>query len=542
MSTCWSSAAASPASPRRAPPARAGARVLLVEQAPHWGGRALVDGDRDRRARRRRLGRRHARRARRDAERQPPRRGPLAAGVYDHGYVLRRGTPGRERGPRERLWRIRARPHRAATGAIERPLAFAGNDLPGVMLASGGARLPRRSGASAPATARVVVTNNDDAYRTAHRAAARPALAVPAVLDARARGDGRAAAGGARARHPRRRGPRRRRGHGRPPRHRRRGLRAGRRGRRRCEEIACDAVAMSGGWSPAVHLWSHCGGKLAWDEARRISPPTRRGRRATATARASCCPPARLPAPSTPPPASRAAHAAGRRAAEELGFAPGDAAAPRRRRRAGGGAGRAGLVDAAGRRAGAARQGLPRLPERREGRPTSSSPPRRATPASSTPSATPRSAWRPTRASSPTSTASPSWPTRSAGPIPRGRHHHLPPALYAGHASARSPARRAGRCSSRRARRRSTPGTTRNGAHWEPVGDWRRPYCYRRPGETRRGGGHPRDPEHARRRSACSTPRRSARSWSRVPTRRVPRPALHRRHVVACRSAAAATG
>jgi sarcosine oxidase subunit alpha len=31
------------------------------------------------------------------------------------------------------------------------------------------------------------------------------------------------------------------------------------------EEIACDCVAMSGGWSPVVHLWSHCGGKLNWD-------------------------------------------------------------------------------------------------------------------------------------------------------------------------------------------------------------------------------------------------------------------------------------
>jgi sarcosine oxidase subunit alpha len=33
------------------------------------------------------------------------------------------------------------------------------------------------------------------------------------------------------------------------------------------DEIVCEAVAMSGGWSPAVHLWSHCGGKLTWDEA-----------------------------------------------------------------------------------------------------------------------------------------------------------------------------------------------------------------------------------------------------------------------------------
>jgi sarcosine oxidase subunit alpha len=39
------------------------------------------------------------------------------------------------------------------------------------------------------------------------------------------------------------------------------------------EEIACDAVAMSGGWSPVVHLWSHCGGKLRWDEAHACFSP-----------------------------------------------------------------------------------------------------------------------------------------------------------------------------------------------------------------------------------------------------------------------------
>ena len=32
------------------------------------------------------------------------------------------------------------------------------------------------------------------------------------------------------------------------------------------EEVECDAVAMSGGWSPVVHMWSHCGGKLVWNE------------------------------------------------------------------------------------------------------------------------------------------------------------------------------------------------------------------------------------------------------------------------------------
>merc|ERR1711965_1020767 len=30
---------------------------------------------------------------------------------------------------------------------------------------------------------------------------------------------------------------------------------------------------MSGGWSPVVHLWSHCGGKLLWDDAQALFRP-----------------------------------------------------------------------------------------------------------------------------------------------------------------------------------------------------------------------------------------------------------------------------
>jgi sarcosine oxidase subunit alpha len=39
------------------------------------------------------------------------------------------------------------------------------------------------------------------------------------------------------------------------------------------DEIGCDCVAMSGGWSPVVHLWSHCGGKLVWDADAGDVPP-----------------------------------------------------------------------------------------------------------------------------------------------------------------------------------------------------------------------------------------------------------------------------
>ncbi|MEO1364710.1 MAG: 2Fe-2S iron-sulfur cluster-binding protein, partial [Pseudomonadota bacterium] len=116
--------------------AAAGARVLILEQTAHAGGRAPVDGG--------------------EVDGVPVdkvvdellsslvampnvtlRLRTMGAGVYDHGYVL-----GYERltdhapdqpGPRHRLWRIKAGQVITATGAIERPLSFAGNDVPGVM-------------------------------------------------------------------------------------------------------------------------------------------------------------------------------------------------------------------------------------------------------------------------------------------------------------------------------------------------------------------------------------------------------------------------
>ncbi len=119
--------------------ALSGAKVVLLEQTAHLGGRAPVDGGQvedmpvDK----------FVEQTVAELETMPNvtlRTRCMGAGVYDHGYVL-----GYERlrdhdpaaaGPRHRLWRIRARQIVTATGAIERPLSFAGNDIPGVMLAS----------------------------------------------------------------------------------------------------------------------------------------------------------------------------------------------------------------------------------------------------------------------------------------------------------------------------------------------------------------------------------------------------------------------
>ncbi len=244
-----------------------GAKTLIMEQTAHWGGRAPVDG-----------GLINGKPAEDfvDAtlaelaamDNVVIKNRMMGAGVYDHGYLLgyERVTDHAptETGPRHRLWRIRAGQIITATGAIERPLSFAGNDIPGVMLASALRDYVVNYGVSV-GDRTVVVTNNDDAYRTA-LILKQLGLEVPVILDARIGG------GGALADQARAAGIRVENGKAIAK------VKGGKRVKSVCicaqagegavlEEIACDAVAMSGGWSPVVHLWSHCGGKLTWDDA-----------------------------------------------------------------------------------------------------------------------------------------------------------------------------------------------------------------------------------------------------------------------------------
>ena len=249
----------------------AGARVLLVEQTAHWGGRANTETDIE-------IGGQTAAawaaaqvEALAGMENVTLRTRAMASGLYDHGYALiyervsdhRPGQPG---APRHRLWRVRAKRIIVATGALERPLAFANNDAPGVMLASAVRDYIRLWGVL-PGRKAVVYANNDDAYRTAialHEAGAK----VAAVLDVRHEVTGALPAQVRALQIPVREG------HGIAKvtgAKRVTGVEIGRitgTGQMggRAEKIACDVVAMSGGWSPVVHLYSHCGGKLTWDD------------------------------------------------------------------------------------------------------------------------------------------------------------------------------------------------------------------------------------------------------------------------------------
>ena len=170
--------------------------------------------------------------------------------------------------PRHRLWKVRAQQVILATGSIERPIAFANNDRPGVMLASAARGMVERYGV-APGSNGVVFTNNDDAYQTA--IVLKDAGIGVRVVDSRGRAEGAL--------------PSKAREMGIP-------VDAGsvisavntswgglnitdvkiasyRKGQGRVikeTKAEADFVAMSGGWNPALHLWCHNGGKIHFDD------------------------------------------------------------------------------------------------------------------------------------------------------------------------------------------------------------------------------------------------------------------------------------
>ncbi|WP_125613213.1 sarcosine oxidase subunit alpha family protein [Specibacter cremeus] len=193
-----------------------------------------------------------------------------AFGAYDSNYVIavqnrtdHLSAPAADGVSRQRIWHIRARQVVLATGAHERPLVFENNDRPGIMLASAVRTYLNRYGVAAGRRV-VLATTNDSAYQVAADLLA-AGVEVAAVVDARtelsevaaASTDVRVITGSAvvdtagesvlgavtvaaidDAGTP----------VGAP------------------EQISCDLLAVSGGFSPVVHLHSQRQGKLRWDD------------------------------------------------------------------------------------------------------------------------------------------------------------------------------------------------------------------------------------------------------------------------------------
>ncbi|MDG3579936.1 2Fe-2S iron-sulfur cluster-binding protein [Rhizobium sp. YJ-22] len=170
--------------------------------------------------------------------------GTTAFGIYDH-HLVGLNQKGLDGAP-DRLWRVRTTSIVLATGAIERPLPFGNNDLPGIMSAEAALVYLRRYGIVAGRKV-MIATNNGLAYETAEALSAAGADVI--VVDYRA--DAPAPAG----------------------------LRVltGRtvvsamgRGAVNAVRLSdgslleADAVLASGGFTPSVHLYCQAQGKLDW--------------------------------------------------------------------------------------------------------------------------------------------------------------------------------------------------------------------------------------------------------------------------------------
>ena len=186
-------------------------------------------------------------------------------GVYDGGTygalerVSERAADPPPFEPRQRLWHIVAKRAVLAAGAIERPLVFANNDRPGIMLA-GAVRTYVNRFAVAPGTRVAVFADNDDAWRTAADLLD-AGVTVAAMIDARAVPSSPLRDRLAEAGVPVHSGAVVETAHG--------GKHVSgvtvRDASGKATRLDCDLVAMSGGWSPAVHLTTHLGGRPVWD-------------------------------------------------------------------------------------------------------------------------------------------------------------------------------------------------------------------------------------------------------------------------------------
>ena len=177
-------------------------------------------------------------------------------GAYDQGTYgalerVSQHMAGRDGRPLECFWRIVAKRAILAAGAIERPVAFANNDRPGIMTAGAVRTYLNRYGV-APGQRIAVFANNDDAHRTA-RDLVDAGVHVAAVIDNRdeaPEGAGYEVINGAQVCGS----------------EGRKGLEAisYRRADGRVEKLQTDCLAMSGGWNPTVHLTCHMNGRPNW--------------------------------------------------------------------------------------------------------------------------------------------------------------------------------------------------------------------------------------------------------------------------------------
>jgi sarcosine oxidase subunit alpha len=247
---------------------RAGARVVLVDEHHQFGGSASwngapIDGS---------PGTTWLAHTRSELSQLAGARmlsRTTATGYYDHNVValLERAQMRHPNASRERYWIVRAQRVVLATGALEQPLIFSNNDRPGIMLAGSARQYLRRYGV-AIGRRLLIATNNDSAYALAGDFK-EAGVAVLGIVDSRHEVSDELRESLRLLSIPVMEGsiPVDTSGFS--------GLRSVSVGRlsddgARIESIRmfkCDALAVSGGWNPTLHLFAQAGGKLSYDEA-----------------------------------------------------------------------------------------------------------------------------------------------------------------------------------------------------------------------------------------------------------------------------------
>ena len=237
---------------------RSGARVMIVDNHPHNGGwlRSNQNKIDDRPA----IEWAEAACGELDANPEVIRLQDATAWGYRENNLLMVT----ERSPAEahvfqRGWKARAGRVILATGAIERHLVFANNDLPGVMLASAVQTYHHEFGVVLGRQA-MIFTNNSSAYALAHDLQAAGTI-IAGIIDSRPSDAIGAEKDGLEI-----------------PLYAASQITAAHGGKHLCavsiraadgstKRVGCDLLAVSGGWNPAVHLFSQSRGTLAYDDA-----------------------------------------------------------------------------------------------------------------------------------------------------------------------------------------------------------------------------------------------------------------------------------
>ncbi|MCD1262998.1 sarcosine oxidase subunit alpha [Shinella sumterensis] len=191
-----------------------------------------------------------------------------AFGYYNHNFVglVERVTdhlpkPDKKL-PRERLWQVRAKRVILATGSIERHMVFANNDRPGIMLASAARTYLNHFGVAVGRKVGVY-TASDSAYEAAFDLK-RAGVTIAAIVDNREK------PGEAVLAEARKLGIEVLTGHSvvdTKGKLRVSAMSVARNGGGSARWIPIDALLMSAGWTPSVHLFSQSRGKVAYDAA-----------------------------------------------------------------------------------------------------------------------------------------------------------------------------------------------------------------------------------------------------------------------------------